>query len=160
MGSWGYKALESDEGLEVVGFLERYVAGLPGQQVDLLLMDVITALRRDGMFGVTHDEVDFLYDNTAMALAELYVSYLDNGELSYSRSDPTRDLKTRVMSFTADAQSLQFLLRYLTDISDAVSNPGSEREIVELWVVGPPDHWVRHLRDLIARLADELRRQA
>ncbi|WP_156304633.1 DUF4259 domain-containing protein [Lysinibacillus sp. FJAT-14745] len=49
MGAWGYKPLESDEGLDVVDFLEDYIhSNLESNHLEL--SEVINAMKRDGFF--------------------------------------------------------------------------------------------------------------
>ena len=58
---------------------------------------------------------DFLFDNTAMALAELYFQWKDNGKLDYDHEEAIWD---KVTGFTASKEALAFLLRQLTDIKN------------------------------------------
>ncbi|MFF2797484.1 hypothetical protein [Lysinibacillus xylanilyticus] len=61
MGAWGYKPLESDEGLDVVDFLEDYIhSNLESNHLEL--SEVINAMKREGFFGESFDEIDFLFD--------------------------------------------------------------------------------------------------
>ncbi|WP_243154074.1 DUF4259 domain-containing protein [Pseudoflavonifractor sp. 60] len=69
MGAWGIKALESDEGLDVLNILENeYVPEHPVMD----LGEVIQLMKEQTMLGEELSQIDFLFDNTAMALAELY----------------------------------------------------------------------------------------
>ncbi|MFB6366174.1 DUF4259 domain-containing protein [Paenibacillus elgii] len=151
MGSWGYKALESDEGLDVVDFLEDYIQN----HLDfnhLKLSKIVIAMKNHGFFGETFDDIDFFYDNSAMALAELYIMYLDNGKFCNIGSE-----FVKVHSFTADEESLKFILRYLTDIRDEVKDADGIREIVELrrdstsW-----SEWKSNLELLVNRVEKEI----
>ncbi|MEX3744023.1 MULTISPECIES: DUF4259 domain-containing protein [Lysinibacillus] len=126
MGAWGYKPLESDEGLDVVDFLEDYIHTLQSNQMEL--SEVINAMKQEGFFGESFDEVDFFFDISAMALAELYVMYLDTGKLN-----DAEDEFEKIHSINADEDSLKFVLKYLTDIRDEVPDADGIREIVELW---------------------------
>ena len=69
MGSWGVKALESDNGLDLISLLKTDY--LPKHK-KLTLGGLIGFLKEEGFLGETVSEIDFLYDNTAIALAELY----------------------------------------------------------------------------------------
>lgn len=71
MGAWGHKALESDEGLDVVDFIRDYVSSnYPNNEpVNLTLSELIKLMKADGFFGETFNDIDFYFDNSAMALA-------------------------------------------------------------------------------------------
>lgn len=159
MGAWGYKALESDEGLDVVDFIRDYAeTKYPDTiQIDLKLSEVINALKEAGFFGETWAEIDFFYDHSAMALSELYLMFKETGELDYpDEENEARDLKKRIQSFTGDTASFDFLLRYLTDIKNEVPDEDGEREIVELWKDSDVyDEWEENLTGLIAGLKAE-----
>ena len=69
MGAWGIKALESDEGLDVLDILKNeYVPEHPVMD----LGEIIQLMKEQVMLGEEPSQIDFLFDNTAMALAELY----------------------------------------------------------------------------------------
>jgi hypothetical protein len=87
-----------------------------------------------------------------MALAELYFEFRDNGKLHYEDNDG-RLVFDKLRSFTADAETLKFLLRCLTDIRDEVPDADGEREIVELWRDSDDyEAWKAHLSRLIERV--------
>ncbi len=44
MGAWGYKALESDEGLDVVDFLEEHIP----ENLEFRLSEIIADMKADG----------------------------------------------------------------------------------------------------------------
>ncbi|MGA3598962.1 DUF4259 domain-containing protein [Lysinibacillus agricola] len=150
MGAWGYKPLESDEGLDVVDFLEDYIHTLQSNQMEL--SEVINAMKQEGFFGESFDEVDFFFDISAMALAELYVTYLDTGKL-YDAEDEFE----KIHSINADEESLKFIVRYLTDIRDEVPDADGIREIVELWCESECwTEWKSNLEFLINRVEKEM----
>lgn len=159
MGAWGYKALESDEGMDVIDFIRDYTeTKYPGNgPVDLKLSEVITALKEAGFFGETLEEVDFFYDHSAMALAELYLMFQKTGALNYpDEEDETRDLKKRIRSFTGESEDFNFLLRYLTDIKNEVPDEYGEREIAELWKDSDVyNEWLENLTLLIDGLQEK-----
>ena len=103
----------------------------------------------------TADEV-YTYDNTAMALAELYFQWKDNSKLDYDHEEAIWD---KVTGFTASKEALAFLLRQLTDIKNEVPDEDGIREIVDLWKnedsgeIAPA--WLEHLGWLIKRLIAE-----
>ena len=108
------------------------------------------------MLGEDLSDIDFLYDNTAMALAELYFQWKDNGKLDYDHEEAIWD---KVTGFTASKEALAFLLRQLTDIKNEVPDEDGIREIVDLWKnedsgeIAPA--WLEHLNQLIDRLDSE-----
>ncbi len=69
MGAWGIKALESDEGLDVIDILENEY--IPEHSI-VNLEEIIQLMRDEVMLGKDLTEVDFLFDNTAIALTELF----------------------------------------------------------------------------------------
>jgi len=151
MGVWGYKALESDEGLDVVGFLQDYIEN----QINLnhlSLTDIVKAMKNDGFFGETFKDIDFFYDVSAMALAEIYITFLDTGNFLSDESKCGN-----VQSLTADEDALTFIIRYLIDIRDEVPDEYGSREIVELWRESKSWHaWQSNLNDLIHRIEQEI----
>ena len=96
--------------------------------------------------------MDFLFDISAMALAELYVMYLDTKKL-YDAEDEFE----KIHSINADEESLKFILRYLTDIRAEVPDVDGIREIVELW--RESDCWIEwksNLEFLFSRVEKEM----
>ena len=144
MGAWGIRALNSDEGLDVLDFLGR--SYLPGHTV-LRLEEAIAAMKDAGFFGDTFVEIDLYYDNSALALAELYLDWRDAGER------PQGESWTGITAVTAGPEAVGFLLRYLRDLWDEVPDEDGEREIAALWRDSPSwDQWRAHLDALIQRL--------
>ena len=153
MGAWGVKALESDNGLDMIGILaDEY---LPKHSV-LDLDEILELMKEEGMLGENLSDIDFLYDNTAMALAELYFRWKDNGKLDYGMG---QDGWSKVTDFKASKNALAFLLQQLNDIKNEVPDADGEREIVEIWKneeSGEIDsEWLEHLNCLIERLTSE-----
>lgn len=146
MGAWGVKGLESDAGLDVVDFLEDHIPATKS----LSLAEVIDWMREDGFFR--DGDVDFLYDNSAMSLAELYLDFSEQGFLDYDNEEEEKSLRG-ITAFTADSASLGYLLRHLQDIRDEVPDADGEREIVELWRDSASwEEWRAHLLRLITQL--------
>jgi len=153
MGVWGIKALERDEGLDVLDILKNeYVPEHPVMD----LGEMIELMKEEVMLGADFSQIDFLFDNTAMALAELYFQWKDNGKLDYDHEEAIWD---KVTGFTASKEALAFLLRQLTDIKNEVPDEDGIREIVDLWKnedsgeIAPA--WLEHLNQLIDRLDSE-----
>lgn len=153
MGAWGIKALERDEGLDVLDILKNeYVPEHPVMD----LGEMIELMKEEVMLGSDFSQIDFLFDNTAMALAELYFQWKDNSKLDYDHEEAIWD---KVTGFTASKEALAFLLRQLTDIKNEVPDEDGIREIVDLWKnedsgeIAPA--WLEHLNQLIDRLDSE-----
>lgn len=153
MGAWGIKALERDEGLDVLDILKNeYVPEHPVMD----LGEMIELMKEEVMLGSDFSQIDFLFDNTAMALAELYFQWKDNSKLDYDYEEAIWD---KVTGFTASKEALAFLLRQLTDIKNEVPDEDGIREIVDLWKnedsgeIAPA--WLEHLNQLIDRLDSE-----
>ena len=153
MGAWGIKALERDEGLDVLDILKNeYVPEHPVMN----LGEMIELMKEEVMLGSDFSQIDFLFDNTAMALAELYFQWKDNSKLDYDHEEAIWD---KVTGFTASKEALAFLLRQLTDIKNEVPDEDGIREIVDLWKnedsgeIAPA--WLEHLNQLIDRLDSE-----
>ena len=146
MGAWGIRALQSDEGLDVLDFLEK--SCLPGHTA-LKLEELIAAMKDEGFFGETFEEIDFFYDHSALALAELYLEWPD------TETFPDGELWSNIQKFTASGEALRFLLRYLRGILDEVPDEDGEREIVELWK-NSRDEWSAHLDTLIQKLERQI----
>lgn len=152
MGAWGIKALESDEGLDVVDFLQDRIP----DNLCLDLSDLITVMKEAGFLGKSVEDIEFYYDNTALALAELYLMFQETGKLDYGHEDEKKSLLT-IRSFTADEESLRLILHYLTDIRDEVPDEDGEREIVVLWCDSPSLEARRvHLEQLIMKIEEHL----
>ncbi|MBP1995477.1 DUF4259 domain-containing protein [Paenibacillus eucommiae] len=133
MGAWGIKALESDEGLDLLSAIEEL---LPCETVDLA--ELMVKLRAD----------DFLYDETALGLAELYIEFQENGGWEYEE----RSLK-QVQAFTADHAALDALLQHLKDIWNDIEDGDPERDLAELWQETPSwDEWRAHVLQLMEKL--------
>lgn len=152
MGAWGYKALESDEGLDVVAFLQEFMEQQK-ESNEITLSGIIQAMKQQGFFGKTFEEIDFFYDISALALAELYSQYLNTGTIH------GQERKDGEIQWVADEGSLTFLLRYLQDIRDEIPDQHGSREIVELWQESKswPD-WQSNLAYLIQTMEQEISR--
>lgn len=142
--------MESDEGLDVIDVLTAEY--LPTHTT--LNLGEMIALLKGNLLGDSFEQSDFLYDNTAMAVAELYLSWLDTKKLEYDGEE--FHIWANVVDFSADKAALDVLLRYLHDIKNEVPDEDDEREVVELWRESDCwEDWSRHLDTLIARLEQE-----
>lgn len=141
MGAWGVKALDSDDGLDVIEFLtENY---LP-EHTTLIMEDLISAVKEEGFFG------------DILALIELYVEWIDTKKLDYDGDDDDDPLVwSKVTDFTASRDALDFCLRYLYHIRNGVPDKDNGRKMEEWeeWI--DSDSWgerSNHLDTLTQRL--------
>lgn len=155
MGAWGIKTLESDEGLDVVDILREYLEGFKNKKV-ITLKEIIDLMIEEGMLGETLEEIEFLYDNTAIAISELYFDFKENGKLDYDDEEEDETTFSKLEKFSSDKKSLKYLIDYLTNIYNKVPDEDGEREIVELWKESNHwESWDKHLDYLIERLQQE-----
>ena len=157
MGAWGIKALESDEGLDVVDVLREYLEGFKNKKV-ITLKEIINLMIEEGMLGETFKDIDFLYDNTAIAISELYFDFKETGKLDYDYDDEETTF-SKLEKFSSDKKSLKYLIDYLSNIYNKVPDEDGEREIVDLWYddgQNPSyEEWYNHLGSLIEKLKAE-----
>ena len=157
MGAWGIKALESDEGLDVVDVLREYLEEFEDKK-EITLKEIIDLMIEEGMLGETFEDIDFLYDNTAIAISELYFDFKENGKLDYDYDDEETTF-SKLEKFSSDKKSLKYLIDYLTNIYNKVPDEDGEREIVDLWYDNGQnpnyEEWYNHLGSLIEKLKAE-----
>ena len=153
MGAWGIKALESDEGLDVVDILENEY--IPEHSI-MNLEEIIQLMRDEVMLGKDLTEVDFLFDNTAIALTELYFQWKEERKFNYETEN---NIWEKVTDFISSKKSIDILLKQLIDIKNKVPDEDGEREIVELWYENGQnpnyEEWYNHLGSLIEKLKSE-----
>lgn len=148
MGTWSIKALESDAGLDVIAFLEEQYNG----KQDLVLSEIINQFLNEGFLSEDKNDIDFLYDNTAMSLAELVIMFYENGVLDYDNENKDIALNEK-KTFKTDKKSLQFILQHLIDIKNEKTNEDGEREYVELRKESDSyNAWKQHLENLINKI--------
>ncbi|MGX1931278.1 DUF4259 domain-containing protein [Flagellimonas sp. 2504JD4-2] len=152
MGSWGIKALESDNGLDVIEFLEDLYSG----KTALVLSEIVSSFVEEGLLGKDSDEIDYFYDNTAISVAELLIIYKEKGELDYDNEDEKISLRKKT-HFHSDKKSIEFILRCLTDIKNEKPDKDGIREYVELKKESASyERWKEHLESLISKLNNEI----
>lgn len=157
MGAWGIKALESDEGLDVVDVLREYLEEFEDKK-EITLKEIINLMIEEGMLGETFEDIDFLYDNTAIAISELYFDFKETGKLDYDYDDEETTF-SKLEKFSSDKKSLKYLIDYLSNIYNKVPDEDGEREIVDLWYENGQnpsyEEWYNHLGSLIEKLKAE-----
>ncbi len=153
MGAWSIKALESDEGLDVIDILENEY--IPEHSI-MNLEEIIQLMRDEVMLGKDLTEVDFLFDNTAIALTELYFQWKEERKFNYETEN---NIWKKVTDFISSKKSIDILLKQLIDIKNKVPDEDGEREIVDLWYddgQNPSyEEWYNHLGSLIEKLKAE-----
>ena len=153
MGAWGIKALESDEGLDVIDILENEY--IPEHSI-MNLEEIIQLMRDEVMLGKDLTEVDFLFDNTAIALTELYFQWKEERKFNYETEN---NIWKKVTDFISSKKSIDILLKQLIDIKNKVPDEDGEREIVDLWYDDGQnpnyEEWYNHLGSLIEKLKSE-----
>lgn len=153
MGAWGIKALESDEGLDVIDILENEY--IPEHSI-MNLEEIIQLMRDEVMLGKDLTEVDFLFDNTAIALTELYFQWKEERKFNYETEN---NIWKKVTDFISSKKSIDILLKQLIDIKNKVPDEDGEREIVDLWYDNGQnpsyEEWYNHLGSLIEKLKAE-----
>ncbi|MCY9590970.1 DUF4259 domain-containing protein [Paenibacillus chitinolyticus] len=140
MGSWGTASLESDEGLDVLHALTEYTT----ERKSVKLKELITHFREIGFLSEDPDEEDFLYDNTAIALAEIVCAYIENGKTQYEQLNGLNEIVLE----TEDLRELKQLVQQVLD------NKGGDRELYELRD-GDSD-WIKHLENVVRILSERL----
>ncbi|MDJ1482284.1 DUF4259 domain-containing protein [Cytophagaceae bacterium YF14B1] len=140
MGSWGIKALESDEGLDILDFFTEYTES----HSDIHLGELIDFYIAEGFLPADTTDIDYLYDKTAIALAELFTDYQQYPELEFGEE------KLNITSFTGTQEAILYLIRFLEDILNEKPDEDGIREYAELYreVKG----WKEHMQELLARL--------
>ena len=153
MGAWGIKALERDEGLDVIDILKNEY--IPEHSI-MNLEEIIQLMRDEVMLGKDLTEVDFLFDNTAIALTELYFQWKEERKFNYETEN---NIWKKVTDFISSKKSIDILLKQLIDIKNKVPDEDGEREIVELWYENGQnpnyEEWYNHLGSLIEKLKAE-----
>ncbi|GKS11736.1 hypothetical protein YDYSY3_27360 [Paenibacillus chitinolyticus] len=140
MGSWGTASLESDEGLDVLHALTEYTT----ERKSVQLKELITHFREIGFLSEDPDEEDFLYDNTAIALAEIVCAYIENGKTKYEQLNGLNEIVWE----TEDLRELKQLVQQVLD------NKGGDRELYELRD-GDSD-WTKHMENVVRILSERL----
>lgn len=133
MGAWGVKALESDEGLEVLALVEEISAGRDRVTAE----ELVNAVRAQGLLGDDPADDEYLYDVTALALAEILIG--DTAQLADPMFGGT--------VFVPTSEGTAALITWLTQLRDA----GADREFLELRS-GDPRHMV-HLAAVLEALS-------
>jgi len=143
MVNWGIKAIQSDEGLDVIDLFEAFVEKHP----DLEMKELIAYYKVQGFLAKDKTEIDYLYDTTAIALSEIYLEYRETGEVVFGNEPLV------IRSFTAMKEDVQFLRTLIDDIIQERPDEDGEREYADLHKETPG--WPAYIRDFFERLNSE-----
>lgn len=146
MGTFGIKALESDEGMDIISLIEEQFQ----KENRLNLSEMIKK-------NLSKTEIDYWYDVVAIAIAELFVLFKEQSGLPmYENEDITLALSSK-KSFIADKESLKYLVQYLKDIRDEKPDTSGIREYPLLWRESSNyKRWRKHIDDLIDILGNTI----
>ena len=76
MGAWGVKALQSDEGLDVLALIEELAEGRASLTAD----ELVDAVQEEGLLGDDPSEDEYMFDVAALALAEILTGDVEQRE--------------------------------------------------------------------------------
>ena len=164
MGSWGYKALESDEGLDFLEVFKVYVK----KNKSIKLEYFIEHLQREGLLGKDRDDVDYIYDNSLVALAEVYIAVKENKHLFEYQREIAIDSFSVIQEADCEQsipllrnKTLAYLIDYINDILNAKEDVDDIREYWALHQNGNfTKVWEEHLLDLKRKLSYEQKRES
>ena len=147
MGSWGVKALESDEGLDILYEFRNYCV----ENDKVIIGDLIEYFKEIGLLPKNSEEIDFLYDKTVMALAELLKEYNEKGEMVVGYKDGgEKAVEEKVTDLMFNREDIDYLINQITNILEP---KGEVHETYELWKDSKNfSKWEEHVRSLLAVL--------
>ena len=127
MGAWGVKALDSDEGLDVLDEFTDYCI----ENEEIKIGDLLEYFKEAGLLPENPDEIDFTYDHTVMVLGELLKEYNDTGKVIINyENDEDEDVEEEVTNISFDKGNISYLIE---QISDILNPKGEIHETYELW---------------------------
>ena len=71
---------------------------------EITLKEIIDLMIEEGTLGETFEDIDFLYDNTAIAISELYFDIKENGKLDYDYDDEETTF-SKLEKFSSDEKN-------------------------------------------------------
>ena len=132
MGSWGIRAHESDDGLDLLAVAEdRYLRGVKFKTfhvrhiTELLRSHIIDTFAKESSEWESH-YIDFFYDYTfsyrfahaVMLVAECFAAYRQNGEYTIQDFSTEKARKRRIAEFVFTNKDLELLRMELQSILD------------------------------------------
>lgn len=153
MGSWGIRALESDCGLDVIDFLDENYGG----SKKIILSKLLANMIDDGLLAKDRGDIEYLFDNSIISIAELFIMFKEQGEIEYDNEDDEALSLRNIKIFKSDKKSLRFILKRLEDIKNEKPDVDNMREYHVLWRDSKSyDAWKMHLDTLINKIRVEL----
>ena len=127
MGAWGVKALDSDEGLDVLDEFTDYCI----ENDEIKIGDLLEYFKEAGLLPENPEEIDFTYDHTVMVLGELLKEYNDTGKVIINyENDEDEEVEEEVTNISFDKENISYLIE---QISDILNPKGEVHETYELW---------------------------
>ena len=147
MGAWGFRALESDTGLDVIDSLQIFFA----DRDQLIISEVIEHFRREELLPEEELEIDFLYDHTNMVLAELLSEFSDTGKIVFNFMDEkSNEYERHITKVFYSGADIDFLFAQINDI---LRPAGEVHETYELWEDSDLFlEWKNHVAGLLVKL--------
>lgn len=137
MGAWGIRALDSDEGREMIAELGDLLA----DRAEPTLDELLAHLRAKGLLGPDPQEDEYLWDNTALAVAELLIESIDEGAVRSERMP-------RAARIAPTAEGVDALADHLQVIHEAEP---ADRQIKRLWA--DESAWEDRVTELLDRVS-------
>ena len=151
MGCWGITAMESDAGLDAVGFIREH---LP-ENGTLELGTIVKDLQQDE-WNKPADTSNANSHTSPMALAEVMINFMDGNVagMDYDGMKAEKENKfSAVTSFTASRESVRWLRDYLCDtLNYAMRDAENGRKWGGWFQEKDWIGWQNHMETLIGRL--------
>ena len=147
MGAWGVRALDSDEGLDVLDEFTDYCI----EHDEIKVGDLLDYFKETGLLSEDPDETDFIYDHTVMVLGELLAEYNDNGKIVLVyEDDEEEEIEEEITDISFGEDELNYLIE---QISDILEPKGEVHETYELWEESDSfQEWKEHVLFLLDKL--------
>ena len=150
MGAWGITALESDTGLDILGFVREHLPDSGNAELSKLF----GAMQKDDCR--MYESNDGRSHTGPMTLAEILVKFLDRniGDLDYSEEWAAQDNKfAALQSFIADKESLAQLRDYISETLGAARERAHGGRVWGGWFEEKDwQAWQAHMEALVERL--------
>lgn len=150
MARWGYRAMESDTGLDIL----QYIGGnCMKEGKELSLRDTLKALQDAGMLDSSDCKNTEPFDEACVALTELCVHWAETAELcSYHNSRYALTELAGLKRFHMEDDALGFLRRRMEEIQDDIDC--CEREYAAFWFEAADYYdWTCYIDRITSKLA-------
>jgi len=146
MANWGYKALESDEGLVLAEYFGRYAEAHP----DIKMGELMEDFQEEGFLPEDLDDINYYYDKYMVGLAELFLEYKAFEEM---KEEETVDPRFKnIHSFTIESQDAVYMVQFLKDIMDEVPDRDGKRQYKLAYK--NMNGWKQHMADIMEVLIE------